>query len=422
MASVGFFLRGNIKDKPLSIWVRFKDKNIDISLSMKELKCPLEEWKNGKCKNGNKKMFDSDLESINTKLSKIESYILQDYNNLNSTIDHKTWLRICIDSVLNPKEKSSYSSNIIEFIDTYLELKKNAFSERTIKKIRVLKNTLIDFCTFNQKPPMILFKDLDNYFKDRFEQYCLGIDYKISTINGKLKDAKAIANFAENYNIEIHPHIKDWKLGLSKYKSEKPKKIYLNFDELNSIKNIELLQEDLDIARDWLIIACFTGQRVSDFLRFEKSMISEDGNVRFIVFQQEKTRKLMQIPILKEVEEILNKRKGEFPPKISDITLNQDIKIVCKYAKISEKVKGSLSIVQENGKRRGVIDDYPKYKLVTSHIGRRSFATNFHTLVPTPDIMYVTGHSTEKIFLEYIGKTENEIAKRTANSFTRIGH
>ena len=177
----------------------------------------------------------------------------------------------------------------------------------------------------------------------------------------------------------------------------------------------------MDIARDWLIIACFTGQRVSDFLRFEKSMIVEYKGDRYIEFKQEKTRKLMQIPILKEVQKILDKRNGEFPKKISDVRLNQDIKIVCKHAKINELVYGSKSQVLEDNTKRGVLGDYPKYKLVASHIGRRSFATNFHALIPTADIMYMTGHTTEKQFLMYIGKTEKEMAVRTANSFAKIG-
>ena len=32
-------------------------------------------------------------------------------------------------------------------------------------------------------------------------------------------------------------------------------------------------------AKDWLLIACYTGQRVSDYLRFTSSMIVE-GTVR----------------------------------------------------------------------------------------------------------------------------------------------
>lgn len=118
MASVVFFLRSNIKNKPSSIWVRFKDKETDISLSIKELKCSIDEWKNGKCKNANKKMFDTDLESINTKLLKIEGYILQEYNNLNSVLDLKVWLKSCVNNILNPKEKSVYFQSSMAFFSS----------------------------------------------------------------------------------------------------------------------------------------------------------------------------------------------------------------------------------------------------------------------------------------------------------------
>lgn len=60
---------------------------------------------------------------------------------------------------------------------------------------------------------------------------------------------------------------------------------------------------------------------------------------------------------------------------------------------------------------------YPKYELVTSHIGRHSFATNNYGKIPTSLLMNVTGHTTEPMFLEYIGKTETEKAKLLADYF-----
>jgi len=56
---------------------------------------------------------------------------------------------------------------------------------------------------------------------------------------------------------------------------EKVEKIYLTFEEIEKIENKTDLLDHLDNARDWLIISCFTGQRVSDFLRFTKDMIRE---------------------------------------------------------------------------------------------------------------------------------------------------
>ena len=60
---------------------------------------------------------------------------------------------------------------------------------------------------------------------------------------------------------------------------------------------------------------------------------------------------------------------------------------------------------------------YKKYELVTSHIGRRSFATNFYGIIPTSFLIYMTGHSTEAMFLNYIGKSNKDIALEMTKYF-----
>ena len=49
--------------------------------------------------------------------------------------------------------------------------------------------------------------------------------------------------------------------------------------------------------------------------------------------------------------------------------------------------------------------------MVSSHVCRRSFATNHYGELPTPVIMAITGHTTEKMFLNYIGKTAKDNAE-----------
>jgi len=109
-----------------------------------------------------------------------------------------------------------------------------------------------------------------------------------------------------------------------------PKSVYLTFDELDKIERTEMPSEYLDNARDWLLIACYTGQRVSDYLRFNSRMIAQDDeNQSYIEFNQIKTGTKMQIPLLHKVQNILLKRGGEFPRRISDVNLNLYIKDVC---------------------------------------------------------------------------------------------
>ena len=52
----------------------------------------------------------------------------------------------------------------------------------------------------------------------------------------------------------------------------------------------------------------------------------------------------------------------------------------------------------------------PKYKFVSTHIMRRSFATNYYGKIETPILMHITGHTKESTFLSYIGTQQNKDA------------
>ena len=58
--------------------------------------------------------------------------------------------------------------------------------------------------------------------------------------------------------------------------------------------------------------------------------------------------------------------------------------------------------------RRKEIVEAPKYDFVTSHIMRRSFASNYYCKIETPLLMNITGHSKESTFLTYIGTHKNK--------------
>ena len=113
-------------------------------------------------------------------------------------------------------------------------------------------------------------------------------------------------------------------------------------------------------------------------------------------------------------EQIMKKYNGDFPRKISDQRYNEHIKKVCEIAKINKLTKGTLF---DNKTKTKVTKEYPKWMLVSSHIGRRSFATNNYGTIPTSFLMYVTGHTTESMFLAYIGKSNKDIAMELTSYF-----
>jgi hypothetical protein len=60
---------------------------------------------------------------------------------------------------------------------------------------------------------------------------------------------------------------------------------------------------------------------------------------------------------------------------------------------------------------------YEKCDLCSSHIGRRSFSSNKYGIIPTSFLKYITGHSTEEMFLTYIGKSNKDIAMELTKYF-----
>ena len=74
-------------------------------------------------------------------------------------------------------------------------------------------------------------------------------------------------------------------------------------------------------------------------------------------------------------------------------------------------IDGLVSGFKNNPKtRRKEIVNALKYEFVTSHIMRRSFASNYYDEIETSLLINTTGHSEESIFLTYIGSHKNKDA------------
>lgn len=424
MASVSFFIRGKAENKECNIYVKFKANNIDTRVPIPYLKCYPKDWGKGKCKSAQKKM-PNDTETINVRLSKLHAKILTRYSEEQPETNIKEWLKLII-TPNSIQETQTYSENVIEFFDTYMEVKAPTVETSTLKKANVVKNLLIRYEEYRKNKAKtfkyLKFKDLDNNFRINFEKYCKTENYQISTIYKNLKFLKMVCKVAELYNIEVNKSVVNWVFEIDKATKNNPKSIYLTFEELYKIEQTEMPHDYLDNARDWLLISCFTGQRVSDYLDFNSSMITidEDGT-HYIEFIQKKTNTKMRLPLLNKVLEILDKRSGEFPRKISEQKFNKYIKEVGRIAGIDEIIyHGKTGKIE--GKTRKVFAEYPKYEFFTSHIGRRSFASNFYGKIPTTHILVFTGHTTEKQLLTYIGKSETEKSKLSAMAFKELGY
>ncbi|MHB1107100.1 MAG: site-specific integrase [Lutibacter sp.] len=353
--------------------------------------------------------------AVNSELDKIENHILTAFNSVNPDDINKEWLQTQIDYYYNPPQQAKkLPTDLLKYFDIVTENKKSKISKDSIKRYNSVKQLLDRYQQSIKKP--ILLNDVNNDFQNDFEKYCVKNKYAQNTITKAIKVIKTVCNDAKYNGLVV-----SYQLEKIKAKYVKIDKIYLTFDELEIIENIDKskLTESLENTKDWLIISCYTGQRVSDFMRFTKDMIRIENGKHLIEFTQKKTNKIMTVPLHPKVLEILNKRNGMFPYAISDQKYNDYIKDVCEIAELNQLEKGSkiLETAPKSGIFRKKTAMYKKYELITSHIGRRSFATNFYGTIPTSYLIYVTGHSTEVMFLNYIGKSNKDLAMEMTNFF-----
>lgn len=425
MASVNFLYRSTKDTANLNVRLLYRHNGKDYVVGGKsKLSVNRHYWEKV---HPQKRIKDSDNANLqvetNNEINKLTNHILKAFETANPEKIDKGWLDNVIDLYYNPAKDEQIPNTIVEYIDFYIQYRKFELKKTSIQKYTVIRKKLEKLEELRKHP--IYIRDINDRFKNEFIAFYHSQGYAQNTIQRELSFIKTFCKHARTLGIETSPQLDNLKAD-----KEKPAKIYLTPEELQQIETIEEpLSESLSNARDWLIISCYTGQRVSDFMRFDMSMIrvenKKDKNtgeikqIHLLEFTQVKTGKLMTIPLFKKVLDILEQRGDKFPYKISAQRYNDFIKTVCQKAKINSLTKGSLykETEPESGIYRKKEGMYEKWELVTSHIGRRSFATNFYGKIPTTFLKYVTGHSTEAMFLNYIGKSNKDMAMEMTQYF-----
>ncbi|WP_158728928.1 MULTISPECIES: tyrosine-type recombinase/integrase [unclassified Flavobacterium] len=416
MATVNFLYRSTKPKAMLTARLLFRHNNSDFAIDANsKYETTKEYWSKEHKKNTKDAELKTKQVDINKGLNKIENHILTEFSKTKTELITKEWLFNVIELYYNPPVPiEALPTELIKYTQKYIEIKKNEITANTIKKCNVIKQLLVRF-ELHFKTTLYV-TDVNSNFKTNFETYCLSNKYAPNTIATALKFIKVICNHAKHNGLEI-----SYQLDNIKIKNTKVENVYLTIDELDLISSIEdaKLTDSLKNARDWLIISCYTGQRVSDFMRFTSEQIRVENGKNLIEFTQKKTGKIMTVPLHKKVIEILEKRNGNFPYSISDQKYNTYIKKVCEIAEIDQLVNGSKILETEPKSKifRKETKLFKKFELVTSHIGRRSFATNFYGTIPTSLLIGATGHSTEAMFLNYIGKSDTQKANQLADYF-----
>lgn len=213
----------------------------------------------------------------------------------------------------------------------------------------------------------------------------------------KVKDLKACLNEAFLNKLHNNSDFRQFRKEV-----EEVDNVYLTSDEVERIASLELTGA-LDKARDIFLVGCHTGMRYSDYSRVSMADIT-NGVIHNV---NQKTNNRVDIPAHPRVIAILNKWGGKVP-SLSQQKINECIKVVCMRAGITEPV---------TLRRDGTTMTREKWEFVTTHTARRTGITNMYKAgVPIYRCMMISGHKTERVFLQYIKITTEENAQFLADN------
>lgn len=270
----------------------------------------------------------------------------------------------------------------------FIELKRITLKPKLVNKLKAIENHLNDFFGTRKIYPQDFNQEIINklvqYWRDQ-------VGLQPNTIAKNFKFLRQFLNHL--YNEEI---LKSSKYQRLQYPREvETHSVVLSKEEVRKI--IEYIPESgkFSKVKDLFLVLIFTGLRFSDAVRINQSWKKGE----FLVVNTQKTGERVEIPIHGLLREILEKYEYDFSPiVISNQKFNDYVKMLCEKAEITEMVE--VVRYMKGVKKYEVV---PKWKLISSHTGRRTFITiSILAGIPLPIIQEITGHKKLTTIQNYI--------------------
>ncbi|MDB4060134.1 site-specific integrase [Flavobacteriaceae bacterium] len=243
-----------------------------------------------------------------------------------------------------------------------------------------------------ERSERLYLNSIDKYTAESFTRFLkIEKQYSDNYCGQLLKLLKIILRDAEKSGLEVHPYSNY----IESFKQKSSDRILhvLNPVEIKTLKELQHIPEAYEDSYKWLLIGLCIGQRVSDLLKLTLNDLRKAPTGLYIDIAQQKTKKAVTVGVADPL--VIKLLENKFPKRVSQVVFNKQIKSLCKMAGIKELVSG----FKNNPKtRRKEVVSAPKYEFVTSHIMRRSFASNYYGKIETPLLMNITGHSKREYF------------------------
>ncbi|EAY29805.1 site-specific integrase [Microscilla marina] len=406
--SIGFLLRKDKTNKkgetPVFCRISYQGKRVDFQT---EVKIPMDRWLPPVVKlekNGDQifiKGTSEVIKSMNRLLNKMRGRILNAYTDL---LNEEEEVRL---QKLKAVAKGEEEKGI-----TFLEVltrsaNRSGLRSGTQRKIKISIQNLKLFLRDEYGKEDIYLTDLlkEAYkgFDIRYVGWCTTkttIRFDGSTRLPKKHQTaiKEVRHFRQAVNtavqlgeIRTNPLIAKFKIP----KDERPKRVILTLDELKQIMEVDLSDKrGMERVRDCFVFQCFTGFAFSDIVDLKPEHLIEQGERTWIIKERVKSSTIAKMPLLPQARFILDKykddpvclSKGVLIPVITSGNYNTYLKMIAEYVGID--------------------------KHLTSHVGRRTFATLVYNAgTDRSKLKEMTGHTNEAITEIYASLANETIAK-----------
>ncbi|MEE1961995.1 site-specific integrase [Allomuricauda taeanensis] len=345
---------------------------------------------------------------FNSRLDVLENGINTAYRRLlnDGVQPNNQLLKTHLEAELSGKILETGKKSLFGFIDEFIKESKFHKKKSTIIVYNTVFKYLKEFAASQRKK--IDFESIDLEFYNKYLKYLVhDRDLSSNTVGKHVKTLKTFMNEATERGYNKNMEYKKRKFRVTKEESDA---VYLNVDELKKIEEADLsASPNLDRTKDLFLIGCYTGLRFSDFTQIKPENIDHEKSI--LQIRTQKTGQRVSIPLHPTVKRIIQKYNGELPRAYVNQVMN-------KYLKDVASISGLKQMVQITMTKGGQVqkNSCPKYELVTTHTARRSFATNLYLAdVPSISIMKITGHKTERSFMQYIKISQEQNADKLLN-------
>lgn len=389
----------NSKNSPIWFRVNFKGKNIRLSSGITL------ETKHWNSKSKTISISKTNVTQVNKELLRLEQLIYD---------------------ITEAVTKEDGSLDLKELSSTYKKELKGENSNENDLLFRIAFDMYIDHCINSSvkkdgtaavyktvRNQIVLFEDNENqqYYlselnRNYFEKFRLYIQDNHGlaniTVNKYFRVLKSLSRFLIKRGFEINPDIFDFAI-----KFTDTNKVVISNDDMAKLKSVNLKTQNQNKYRDLFLILCHIGIRVSDLHNLNESNI--DLKNKLVNIHTEKTSAPVSIPVPDDIIILLDQYFVKSNTTIVDQKFNRIIKDVCRLAGIDDPIE----IVIERGKKSERKIE-PKYNLVTTHTGRRTFITKMMETMrfSEKELMKITGHKSVSSFKKYYQILPDELLSK----------